>query len=135
METFDTNVVLRIVYRDDPSQADRASRAWRKAIGAGGVFLTTTVLTELAWVLRVAAKFERSAITHALLSLCDSEGVTVEHDARVRRALERFEGGSSDFSDCLVLEAARDAGALPVVTFDERFARDVGVELVAAEGR
>jgi predicted nucleic-acid-binding protein len=72
MEAFDTNVVFRIVYRDDPDQANRACSAWQEAVASGGIFLTTVVLVELAWVLRVAAKFDRAAIAAALESLCDS---------------------------------------------------------------
>ena len=102
METFDTNVVLRIVYRDDPGQADRACSAWQEAVASGGIFLTTVVLVELAWVLRVAAKFERAAIAAALESLCDAQGVSVEEAQRVRRAIARFKVGAADFSDCLI---------------------------------
>ncbi|MEW6745273.1 MAG: PIN domain-containing protein [Planctomycetota bacterium] len=99
METFDTNVVLRMVYSDDEAQASRATRAWRKAVASGGIFLTTTVLVELAWVLRVAARFDRAAIASALRRVCDSQVVSVEDEPRVRRALARYEGGSADFSD------------------------------------
>ena len=132
METFDTNVVLRVVYRDDPGQADRACSAWQEAVDSGGgIFLTTVVLVELTWVLRVAAKFDRAAIAAALESLSNAQGVVVEEAQRVRRAIARFKVGAADFSDCLILEAARDAGALPVSTFDERFARELDVQLVA----
>ncbi len=124
METFDTNVVLRILYRDDPAQAERARQSWERAVKSGGVYLTTTVLIELAWVLRAAAKFDRSAVVSALTSLCDSEGATVELEHRVRRALDRYATGPADFSDYMVLETARDAAALPVVTFDEALGRD-----------
>ncbi len=131
METFDTNVVLRVVYRDDPGHADRARSAWQDAVASGGIFLTTVVLVELTWVLRVAAKFDRAAIAAALESLCDSQGVSVEEEQRVRRAIARFKVGAADFSDCLIVETARDTGALPVSTFDARFAREPDVQLVA----
>src|SRR5450432_4233499 len=131
METFDTNVVLRVVYRDDPGQADRACSAWQEAVASGGIFLTTVVLVELSWVLRVAAKFDRAAIAAALESLCDAQGVSVDEAQCVRRAIARFKVGAADFSDCLILETARDAAALPVSTFDERFAREPDVRLVA----
>jgi predicted nucleic-acid-binding protein len=131
METFDTNVVLRVVYRDDPGQADRAAAAWQSAVESGGIFLSTVVLVELAWVLRVAAKFDRAAIAAALESLCDAQGVSVDEAQRVHRAIARFKVGAADFSDCMILEAARDAGALPVSTFDERFATEPDVQLVA----
>lgn len=105
METFDTNVVLRVVYRDDPGQADRACLAWQEAVASGGIFLTTVVLVELAWVLRVATKFDRAAIAAALESLCDAQGVSVEEAQRVRRGIARFKVGAADFSDCLILPA------------------------------
>jgi len=102
----------------------------KKAVASGGIFLSTVVLVELTWVLRVAAKFDRAAIAAALESLCDAQGVRVEKSQRVRRAIVRFKVGLADFSDCLILETARDAGALPVSTFDERFARESGVHLL-----
>jgi len=100
-------------------------------VASGGIFLTTVVLVELAWVLRVAAKFDRAAIATALESLSDARGVRVEEAQRVRRAIARFRVGAADFSDCLILETARDAAALPVSTSDERFAREPDVHLVA----
>jgi predicted nucleic-acid-binding protein len=131
MVTLDTNVVLRILYNDDPAQAALAASAWQKGLESGGIFLTTTVLVELAWVLRVAAKFDRSAIAAALQRLCDSQGSTVQEEATVRRALQRYATGLADFSDYLILEIASGAGALPVITFDQRFAREPDVEMAA----
>lgn len=98
--------------------------------GGGGALLTTTVLVELAWVLRVAAKLDHSAIVAAIRRLCDAQGVTVEAEPRVRRALARFEAGRADFADYLLLEAAADAAALPVVTFDRDLASELGAKLL-----
>jgi predicted nucleic-acid-binding protein len=130
MKSFDTNVVLRLVVEDDPAQCERAGRAYRAAIAEGGVFLSATVLVEVAWVLRVACKQDRATIASALRRLVGSAGVTVEHEAAARRAILAFEAGPADFSDYFILESSRDAGALPVLTFDERFARGADVELV-----
>lgn len=87
-------------------------------------------MVELAWVLRVACKQDRATIAAALRRLADSEGVTIEHDAMVRRAIAAFEVGPADFSDYFIRESAREASALPVLTFDERFARGADIELV-----
>jgi len=133
MATFDTNVVLRVLYLDDDvEQAERAGRAWRTELAGEGAHVPTIVLVEVAWVLTRRAKADRSAVARVLRTLCDTEGVTIEHEDRVRRALIRYAAGPADFSDYLILEAARDAGALPVITFDERFVREAEVEVPRA---
>ena len=98
----------------------------------GRVFLTTPAgRTRLGSPGR--GEFDR-ARRAALSALCERKGSRWT-GARVVE-LARFESSVADFSDCLVLEAARDAGALPVLTFDERFAREPDVQLVAsAESR
>jgi predicted nucleic-acid-binding protein len=130
MKSFDTNVVVRLLVNDDRAQCERAERAFRKAVAEGGVFLSATVMVEVAWVLRVACKQDRATIAAALRRLAGSAGVTVEHNAVVLRALSAYEVGPADFSDYFIRESSRDAGALPVVTFDERFARGPDVSLV-----
>jgi len=59
VETFDTNVLVRLVVQDDADQCARAERSWRSAVGSSGVFLPVVALAELTWVLRVAYKLDR----------------------------------------------------------------------------
>jgi predicted nucleic-acid-binding protein len=96
----------------------------------GGAFFSATVLVEVAWVLRVAYNQDRATIAAALRKLVGTAGVKVEHDALVARALLAFEAGPADFSDYFIRESSREASALPVLTFDERFARGTDVALV-----
>jgi predicted nucleic-acid-binding protein len=131
MKSFDTNVVVRLLVEDDPAQCERAERAFRGALAGGGVFLSTVVLVELVWVLRVACKQDRAVIATALRKLVDTAGVVVEHDAIIRAAILEYEKGPADFSDYVIRESSRERSALPVLTFDERFARSQeDVELV-----
>jgi predicted nucleic-acid-binding protein len=130
VRSFDTNVAVRLLVEDDPAQCVRAERAFRRAVDDGGAFFSATVLIEVTWVLRVACKLDRAAIADALRKLVTSTGVMVEHDAIVRRAIDAFDSGTADFSDYFIYESSKEAGALPVVTFDKNFAREAGVELV-----
>lgn len=52
MKSFDTNIIVRLVVKDDPAQCALAERALRDAISSGGAFITATALVETAWVLR-----------------------------------------------------------------------------------
>jgi predicted nucleic-acid-binding protein len=56
MIALDTNVVVRLLIRDDPAQADLAAQLVR----GNQVLLTTTVLLETEWVLRSRCRVPRS---------------------------------------------------------------------------
>ena len=130
MVTFDTNVLVRLLVIDDPEQCNRAERAWRNAVESSGIYLPLVVVVELVWVLRIAYKFQRQTIVDTLRRLIGSQGVTVERKSIVLDALRQYESGTADFSDYVILESARQGDALPVRTFDERFARSDLVELL-----
>ena len=130
METFDSNVVVRLVVEDDEDQSRRAETAWRSALAGSGVFLPKVVLVETAWVLRTAYRFDSSTVAKTLRRLLDVDRVKIEDEIEVRHALAHFEQGGADFSDFVILESARQGSALPVRTFDRRFAQEEGVEIL-----
>lgn len=130
VQAFDTNVIVRLLVRDDGAQAQRAEHVFRGAISNGGAWLASVVLVEVAWVLRVAYKFERATIASVLRTLLETGGVHSEDRASALSALAAFESGSADFSDYFILESARRANALPLFTFDDKLGRSAGALLV-----
>ena len=130
MQAFDTNVVVRLVLGDDPEQAALAAQHWRDALEQGGVYLSQIVLVELVWVLGFSVKLGRERIVAELRRLLALQGVVVEDVSNVIQAIACYEASSVDFADCLILESARKANALPVQTFDRRFARQADVKLI-----
>lgn len=124
MRAVDTNVLVRLLVRDDRAQLDAAE----KFVGKGA-WVSHLVLVETLWVLD--AVYARSAeqigaavemlLAHAALTLQDADVVTV--------ALGQFRARSNlGFSDCLVLESARKAGHLPLGTFDRQLAKLDGTQ-------
>ena len=116
MIAIDTNVLVRLVVDDDPEQARRARKLFRR----GGVLVTTTVLLESAWVLTSAYGRSREQVSTALRGVLGLEGVTTDAPATVVQALEWFDAGL-DFADALHLAGA--ARAQSFATFDERLLR------------
>jgi predicted nucleic-acid-binding protein len=117
--------------RDDEEQYGRAELVFRRAAAGAGAWLSSVVLAEVAWVLRVAYKFDRAttaATLHRLIAVVD--GVHVEDEATTRLALAAFEVGSADFADYFILESARRGDALPLHTFDEHLGKSQGTRLV-----
>ena len=128
MRTLDTNVVVRLLIGDDPQQTPIAERAFLEAIASGGVYLPDVVLAEVAWVLR-GYDLERSERYALLERLVRTRGVVVDDIDAVIEALDLFRQGG-DLADQLILARAASAGALPVLSFDKRFAEQQGVELL-----
>ena len=128
MRTLDTNVVVRLLIGDDPQQTPIAEQAFLDAIASGGIYLPDVVLAEVAWVLR-GYNLERATRYQLLERLVRTRGVVVDDIDAVIDALEQFRQGG-DLADQLILARATNIGALPVLSFDRRFADSQGVELL-----
>ena len=128
MKTLDTNVVVRLLIGDDPQQTPIAEQAFLDAISSGGVYLPDVVLAEVAWVLR-GYDLERGTRYQLLERLVRTRGVVVDDIDAVIDALEQFSLGG-DLADQLILARASSAAALPVLSFDRRFASSEGVQLL-----
>lgn len=128
LRTLDTNVVVRLLIGDDPQQTPIAEKAFLDAIASGGVYLPDVVLAEVAWVLR-GYNLERTTRYQLLERLVRTRGVVVDDIDAVIDALEQFRQGG-DLADQLILARATNTGALPVLSFDRRFADSEAVELL-----
>jgi len=126
MRVVDTNIVVRLIARDDPRQVELA-----EAFIKGGAWVSTLVLQETLWVLERAYKVGRVPIARLVELLLDHESLVLEAPALVRVALSEFRGSKNvGFSDCLVLASARAQGHLPVGTFDKRLAKLADTEVL-----
>ncbi len=115
MKAVDTNILVRLLTRDDPAQAAAAAAEMR----AGPLYISATVLLETEWVLRHAYKFVQEQVGDALLAVVNLSGATIDDEAPVRAAL-RWHADGMDFADALHLAKAHEADEF--VTFDRRFA-------------
>jgi predicted nucleic-acid-binding protein len=122
MRAIDTNVLVCLLARDDPRQLEAAERFVAK-----GAWISPLVLVETFWVLdavyersaqQVAAAVER-LLAHAQLTLQDADVVAA--------ALGQFRTKPTlGFSDCLVLEVARQSGHLPLGTLGRQLGKLAG---------
>ena len=90
------------------------------------------VLVETVWVLNASCRFDRQTIVKVLDAMMRTEGVSVEQEEQISAALQAYADGAADFSDYLILTTAKEHRALPVHSFDRRFAKAAGVSLVRA---
>lgn len=119
MRAVDTNLLVRLLVRDDAAQVSAA-----ESFVENGAWVSHLVLAETLWVLD--AVYERTAaqIAKALDLLLNHKNLTLQDADVVALALGHFRARPSlGFSDCLVLEIARKAGHLPLGTFDKNLAK------------
>ena len=129
MIALDTNVLVRYLVRDDPRQAKIAARFFQKLTSERPGYISSPVIVELVWVLGKGYGLEPSAIVAALAKLLEMPNLLVEDEDALRLTTER---GHGDFVDCLIHFIGEHAGCDRTVTFDRRFARLPGVELLKA---
>lgn len=118
MRGIDTNVVLRLLLRDDPKQVASVDAL----VASGNLFVSLTVLAETEWVLRAAYQLDRTTIGHLLGSLELIEGIVVADRAGLRWACERYMAGA-DFTDMIHLVASEGR---PFLTFDRQLVKRAG---------
>lgn len=119
MRAVDTNVLVRLLVRDNEEQAGAAER-----FIAGGAWVSHLVLTETVWVLDAVYERTTRQIGDAIEMLLNHEALTVQDADTVKGALNTFQKlAAVDFSDCLILEAARKAGHTPLGTFDRKLSK------------
>jgi predicted nucleic-acid-binding protein len=124
MRAVDTNVLVRLLTRDDAKQAAAADRY----VGAGA-WISQIVLAEATWVLDSVYGLEPAQIAIAVDMLLNHKDLTLESAEVVGAALERFRARPQlGFSDCLIVEVARKAGHLPLGTFDKELAKLDGAQ-------
>jgi len=124
MHAVDTNVLVRLIARDDLRQT-----AIAQAFVNQGVWVSILALAEAVWVLDRVYKHNASDIANAIEMLLNHANVTVQNSDTVVAALELFRSRPAlRFTDCLVLQLARSAGHLPLGTFDRALAKVEGTQ-------
>ena len=124
MLAVDTNVLVRLLARDDARQAKAADQFIAK-----GAWVSHLVLAETLWVLESVYDRTATQIIAALKLLMAHESLVLQDAETVGLALAQFQlKPALGFSDCLVLEIARKAGHMPLGTFDRALAKLAGAQ-------
>lgn len=124
MRAIDTNVLVRLITRDDSRQAASADAFVEK-----GAWVPVLALAEAMWVLAAVYDLSASHLATAIEMLLNHKDLTLEDSEVVTAALDLFRSRPSlGFSGCLMLELARKAGHLPLGTFDRSLAKIEGTQ-------
>ena len=124
MRAVDTNVLVRLIMREDARQLVAADHFVER-----GAWVSILALAEASWVLGTVYELTPKDLATAVEMLSDHKDLTLQEPEVVAAALDLFRKKPGlEFSDCLMLELARKAGHLPLGTFDRDLAKVEGAQ-------
>ncbi len=124
MRAIDTNVLVRLITRDDSRQAAVAESFVEK-----GAWVSALVLAEASWVLSSVYELSAKDLARTIEMLLNHRDLVVQDAEAVAGALELFRAKPTlGFSDCLILQLARKSGHLPLGTFDRGLSKVEGTQ-------
>ena len=124
MRAVDTNVLVRILARDDPKQVRVADE-----FVAAGAWVSLLALAETMWVLSTVYERDVPELGASVEQLLNHKDLILQDREMVAAALETFRSRPAlGFTDCLLLEVARQAGHLPLGTLDRNLSKIDGTK-------
>jgi predicted nucleic-acid-binding protein len=124
MRAIDTNVLVRLITRDDFRRVSSAESFIEK-----GAWVSALALAEATWVLETVYELNPDGLIRAIEMLLEHRDLVLQDAETVAGALDLYRlRPSLGFSDCLMVESARKAGHLPLGTFDRKLAKVAGTQ-------
>jgi predicted nucleic-acid-binding protein len=120
MAAIDTNVLVRLVTRDDVVQYEKANAFVSKH---QPVLVTQLSVLELVWVLMSRYGLDKAKVGQVVEALLEMAELDMEQPAILEAALKTWQSSKADFADCFILETVKSASATPLATFDATLAR------------
>lgn len=108
----DTNILVRAIVGDDPTQSAVAKKL---LLQADLVAIPAIVLCELCWVLTQSYRIARNDVIAAIQGLASSENVAIDESAVAAGAVLKAGG---DFADGAIDENGQWLGGEVFVSFD-----------------
>ena len=129
---LDTNVLARLVVKDDPAQTELAQQfVARRCTVIDPGLVNNVVLCELVWVLTRGYGFGRTEIVELVEDLLTSRDIVLEDEQAVRAAFRNVKIHRIDFADALIGAINGARGCEATATFDRRAARIDGFILAS----
>ncbi len=120
---LDTNLLIRYLVRDDPSQFDRARAEIEAAANRDEpLMINAIVLCEVVWVLGSAYDYSRTEIADAIEQILATAQFVIEWSDEARQALRDCRTTKAGFTDAFIGRINSSLSAAPTMTFDRDLA-------------
>ena len=128
---IDTNIVVRLLLRDDEAMFQRAATLVGRTPPDDPLIVNAVVVAESLWVLEQKAGVERRTARATLMGLLESEEMRVHDTNPFRNWTETLVVEHRDYSDLVIAQINREIGCDFTYTLDGPAAKAVpGMQLL-----
>jgi len=130
---LDTNILVRYLAQDDPTQSAIATDIMESRITEENPgFISVVAMVETVWVLDRAYGLASSEIAAALERILQADTLVVESEQEVFQATMALKEKRGSFADALIGALDAKAGCTRTLTFDKSALGLPGFELAAS---
>jgi predicted nucleic-acid-binding protein len=121
---LDTNLLLRYLAQDDPTQSPRATEIIERLLTEQEPgFVSLVSILEVVWVLKSLFKRSRLEIANDIEMLLAADTLEVQNEQEVYHAVVALRNGTGAFEDALIGSLGIWRGCSATLTFDQDAAR------------
>lgn len=129
---IDTNIIVRLLTRDDQKQFDAAVELVKASSADRPLFVNPMVIAETIWVLERVYKTDRDTARKQVTGLLDTVEIKVPEMLHMENLAEWLQSPHPNFSDVVIAGLNRANGCEKTMTFDRKAAASVpGMELLS----
>ena len=127
---LDTNILVRYLTQDDPTQSPKATELIeRRLTEEKPGFVSIVAMVETVWVLERAYGLTPHAIVGAVERVLQTDVLVVENEQEVFTAMIALKEGQGSFADAVMAALGAKMGCSCMLTFDRKALRLPGFEL------
>jgi predicted nucleic-acid-binding protein len=128
---LDTNVLVRYLAQDDPTQSPRATEMIESQLTRQNPgFISLIAMAETVWVLGRSLKLKSVEVAELIERLLEVDELVIESEQEVFAAMIALKDGQGSFADALIGALGRKAGCSHTLTFDQKALRLPGFQAV-----
>jgi len=118
---LDTNVLVRYLAQDDPTQSPQATALIEQRLSPQDPgFVSIVAMVETAWVLERAYGLPPADLAAAIERMLQADVLVIEAEQQVFTAMMALRQGRGAFADALIAALGSRAGCSYTVTFDRK---------------
>lgn len=129
MTGLDTNILVRYLTQDDPSQSSKSAEIMKRLTASNPGFVSVVVMAELAWVLDRSYGLSKQELADCIERTLQTSELVIEREQQIFTAMIALKEGWGSFADALIAALGARAGCAHTLTFDRKAARLPGFAL------